>query len=721
MTDAFDASSPIDRNLSARPAARPEWPYLAGVAALALATYVPVVRAGFVFWDDPANIVDNPHIRAITPQTLAWMWSARHLGVYEPLSWMLKAATYAVAGPAAWAYHLVSWFLHAANAALVFLIASRLVEFARRTIPGTPRVDRASDHEIAALAAVLFAVHPLRAECVAWASAQSYLLAAAFALLAIRAYVRACETQPADRRWMALAFVAYAGSLLSKTAAVPLPLILLVLDVYPLRRIGGDAGWWSRATRPVWVEKLIFAIPAAATAWLVATTPVTSVIDPSKFSWTARPAFAAYGVVFYIWKTLWPAALSPFYPVPEPFHWSARFVAFLVLAIVLTAAAIACHRRWPALTAAWAAYLIWLAPVSGLVRHGDQLAADRYAYLATIGPLMVLAAAVTRLRPMMLRRGIAAIACVVLAALAWRQCGIWADSVRLWSRAVAVDPGNWLAHNNLANALLAGGDDAAAQRHVEHTLRLRPDYPDALCTRAVLAERAGRIDAAITDYRRAIELVPFHPASINLSGVLRDLGRVDEAIAVAEAGVRADPAMHDLKSNLALMLLDRGEAARAEALLRELVAAVPHEPRYRFNLAIVFAAHGRSREAIEQLEVVVRSRPNDTRAANKLAWILATAPDDAVRDPARAIRISAALCESLQYQNADALDTFAAALAATGAFDEAVRRAEQAIQFARQRGDARLEARIAERLAGYRRRSPFRDRPPLMPRPYTSP
>ena len=246
-----------------------------------LAAHSPALWCDFVNWDDPANILDNTHIHGLGADELRWMWTTRHLGVYEPLSWLIKALIHAAFGYRAWAFHGLSWLLQGVNAVLFFLIArqlfsvgaalehdrkprsapphsSSLIKGGKRGIERRIETVSPSNHRRvlfgSAVAALVFGVHPLRVECVAWASGQPYVLAGFFALLCTWAYLRSVDSVAHSSRTFALAVTAYACSLHCKAIAVPLPAVLLLLDVYPLRRLGGKAGWLRKGCGRVWLD-----------------------------------------------------------------------------------------------------------------------------------------------------------------------------------------------------------------------------------------------------------------------------------------------------------------------------------------------------------------------------------------------------------------------------------------------------------------------------------
>jgi tetratricopeptide (TPR) repeat protein len=567
--DATTADRPAWAEAMASPAS-PGWLAWAvlGPALVAVAAFAPAAWGGFVNWDDPFNFVENSAIRGLGPKNLAWAWTTMHLGTYQPLGWMVVQAEYAAWGLDARGYHITSIVLHAINSSLLYVLILRLLGVGRPDLVRDPRLARGA----AVLTATLFAAHPLRVEVVAWASCQFYLLCGLFAMLCVLAYLRGARPgAPHRARWTAAAWFLMLAALLSKPAAAGLPAALLVLDVYPLRRLG-PGRWTGPEARRAWAEKVLFLAPALAFAALavlakerdrgLATLGETSVLE--------RLGRAGLATAFYPVKTLLPERLTACYPAPgEP--WPYLVGAAAVLGV--TAAAIACRRRLPALAAAWAAYLALIAPTSGVIRFGQQVAADRYSYLATIPWYAAAAGLLVRLRRpgrRPLAVGIAPSIVVVVAALAalsWRQCAVWHDSLALWRHAIANGAGSDLAHNNLGSALAHEGRPDEAMAEYEAAVRLNPEHAMARFSLGTHLFRRGRYDEAIAQYRAVLRLIPdSYDARFNLGMTLARAGRFDESLRHFAAACRLRPsaAAPHFYLGAALDALGRRDAARGE-------------------------------------------------------------------------------------------------------------------------------------------------------------
>jgi tetratricopeptide (TPR) repeat protein len=483
--------------------------------ALVVAVFWPALRNGFVNWDDDLNLLDNPAFRGLSLAHLRWMFTTTHGGHYQPLSWVSFAVDHAFWGMDPRGYHLTAVVLHAANAVACFLVLRALLTPLALAPP--PILDRA-----AFAGALFFAVHPLRVESVAWATERRDVLSSLFWLLSLLAYLTSVHGPP-DRRAARrrLAVGALGLSLLSKAWGITFPVVLLVLDAYPLRRL---------AERPAALlrEKVPFAAIAAAGAALAfaAQSAVPEHRTLAEHGPLARVAQAAYGLVFYLGATLWPAGLYPAYLLePDLDPTRPRYVAALLIVGGVTALAVLGRRRWPWFAAAWASYVVIAAPVLGFAQTGPQLVADRYTYLACLPWTALLAAGLARLwrpeRSPLVHRTTAAAALATLALLATltaRQIGIWHDSATLWNHVLALDPANYIAWSNRA---WVQQDDARALADYGEAIRLNPRYYQAYFNRGNLRHDGGDYAGAAADHGKAIEIRPNDPDAYNNRGWAR--------------------------------------------------------------------------------------------------------------------------------------------------------------------------------------------------------
>jgi len=402
----------------------------AGGALVVVVTFVaflPVLRNDFVNWDDVANLVGNPRYKGLRWANLRWMFTSTHVGHYTPLAWLSHAVDYLLWGMNPLGYHLNSLLLHAAGAGVFYLIARRLLAAALAGVDdGDDRSRPQRGHGLAltlgaTLAALLFGVHPLRVESVAWATERQDVLCGLFYLLATLAYLRGVEGGGRLRpSWWAASVGLFLLALLSKAAALPLPAALLLLDIYPLRRVAG-VGW-----RRLLIEKAPYLLLAAAIAPIavIAQSHADALAEFQQYGIASRLAMMAHSFLYYPWRFLWWANLSPLHELPARIDPLApRFALAIVGFVVVTAALVALRRRWPAGLAVWAYSILLLLPVSGLVHFGVHLVADRYSYLSGLGFALLAGAGLVRVLEMRgtLRRSVVG-ACVV--GSPWRStCG----------------------------------------------------------------------------------------------------------------------------------------------------------------------------------------------------------------------------------------------------------------------------------------------------------
>ncbi len=546
-------------------------PYL--VVVVTVLAFLPVLGNGFVGWDDDRNFINNTHYRGLGPAQLRWMFTSFHMGHYIPLTWLTLGFDYVLWGMRPVGYHVTTVLLHAGAVVVFYQVARRLLSEA------TGRPETQDALVAGALAAALvFGVHPLRAESVAWATERRDVLSGLLALLVVRRYLRG---QRGPATW-----VLYACALLSKSMVATLPVVLLVLDVYPLRRLGGDAGWWNDRVRLVYLEKLPFFALAAATSAvaMVALAHIHGGVPLAILGIGDRLAITAYSLAFYLAKTLLPFGLSPIYQRPEHIDAaSPTFVASYLLVVALVALGIARRRRWPALLPCLTVYLVVLLPVSGIVQNGPQIAADRYTYLSCMPWALLGGLAVTRLHP---RRGalVAAGALVaVLAILCAQQTARWRDSLTLWMYAASVQPDSWIALNNrglsagphgspsaiaqynLGLSSLRAGNRAGAEAAFREALRLNPVYTDAHNNLGNLLASRGQFDEAEKHFREAAD--DSRPeAFVNLANVLLQKGDFRGALVNYKKALKTDPQNATAHANLghALRMLGNIEAAVAE-------------------------------------------------------------------------------------------------------------------------------------------------------------
>lgn len=559
--------------------------------------FLPTIRFGFLPFDDGYNMSLNPYFHGDPSGGISWILTTRALGHWIPVTWLTYALDYALWGRHASGYHLTNVLFHALNAALCYGLARRLLRLAT---PGAPAVALT----VGALAAALaFGIHPLRTESVAWVTERRDVVSGCLFFLTLLAYLRAAETDgPRARRWLGLSLLAFAGSLLAKEITMTVPLVLVLLDLYPLRRFR-----WPGTI----VEKIPFAVVAAAGAavslrGMAADIGFTSL---SRLGAVERVAVCAYSVVFYPLQTVLPVGVSPLHELPfrvEPLE--PRFLASLLAAAGLTGLAVLARRRAPWFAASWAYSVVTILPVSGLAHAATILVADRYSYLSTLGWAVVLGGGTATLLATRLRRPVlvAGLAGVTLLLSGWgvltvTEVGAWRDAESLWSAGVAADPACAQCRAALAIALAQAGRLEAAEQEATTAVVLRPDRADHHAVLAAVLEREGRLDEATRSWMAAGRLHPRYVADGHRSLGLALLAHGRFAAAVLELRAAREhgpmlPVTPDLVralNGLAIEMAGTGHLTEAAQALEEALALMPESPEVRDNLIAVRSARRR--------------------------------------------------------------------------------------------------------------------------------
>src|SRR2546426_58392 len=534
------------------------------IAFSTFAAFLPALQNQFVSWDDAENFLDNPHYRGLGWTHLRWMWTT-HLGHYIPLTWMTLGLDYLLWGMNPVGYHLTSLLLHAANAVVFFFVVRRLLT---RALPSP------SEHGYAlavssGVAALVFAIHPLRVESVVWVTERRDVLSGLFYLLTILLYLRAREREERGRGWYWLSVAAFVCALFSKSMVVNLPVVLLILDVYPLRRLGGAVGWLSESARRVYVEKIPFVLLASAASAIALWAQLShdTMVSVVQLSAPGRLAVSVYGLSFYLWKMVAPVNLSPLYELPPTVNpWAPPFIVSYGVVLAITAIVLALRRRVPGLPAAWVTYIVVLLPVLGIFQSGPQITADRYTYLAGLGWAILAGAGLLSCwhATRFLIPSCAVCLIAGLGVLTWNQVQVWRDSEKLWSHAAAIDPRSPVGQYSWGLALAQEGKLTEAIEHYTTALRIKPDYADAHINLGIALAQQGKLAEASEHYRQALRFKPGYAiANINWGVALAREGKPAEAIDHYRQALQLKPDSAEAHANWGLALADQGKLAEA--------------------------------------------------------------------------------------------------------------------------------------------------------------
>jgi protein O-mannosyl-transferase len=588
-------------NTHSNPQPIPARNWLGGMvlASLVVVVYLPVWRAGFI-WDDDTFLLENSLIRA--SDGLYRFWFTTAAPDYFPMTSTTLWLEWRIWGNHPLGYHLVNVCLHALSSILLWRVIARL------KIPG------------AWLAAALFAVHPVNVESVAWITERKNTLAMVFYLLTVLCYLRFEEHR--DRRWYGVALAAFVLALLSKTAVVTLPFVLLGI------------AWWrkDRIERNDMLQALPFfaiaVVMGLVTLWFQTHRAIGAEADMVRAdSFGARVAGAGWAVWFYLFKALFPWNLSFVYP-----RWEIdashvlSYVPGLLVLVGLGAAWFGRKRCGKGWLVALAYFVLLLLPILGFLNiyfMRYSLVTDHWQYFALIAPVTLLAAGASRwlkFQSTPIRAGlICVIAISLLGTLTWRQTRIYRDLDSLWADTLKKNPNCWLAHNNLGNALLQQGNTTDAIAHHRQALEIEPNNPASCHNLGNALLRAGQFDEAMALYQRAVQIKPGDARThTSIGNALLQSGNVDEAIAHFEQALQIKSNYEVAHNNLGNALLAKQDVAKAIDHLQEALRLKPDYAEAENNLGNAFLRAGGPDDAMVHYQKARELRPDNPRPHNNL-------------------------------------------------------------------------------------------------------
>jgi tetratricopeptide (TPR) repeat protein len=626
------------------------------------AIFAQTLGHDFVNYDDPVYVQENPQVfPGLSRDGLAWALGARYASNWHPLTWVAHMFDCQLFGLWAPGHHATSCLLHAANAVLLFLLLGRMTG---RFWPS-------------ALAAAVFAVHPLRAESVAWVAERKDLLAGLCFMLTLWVYVDYVRHPRSTLRYLHVVLWLALG-LTAKPMLVTLPLVLLLLDYWPLCRSGPEHGASGRhaltgsdntplspggrgaggegacvllapLSRLLWEKASLLALAGAscaATLW--AQQPALKTLE--HLPWSQRLGNAATAYALYLGEFFWPRDLAVFYPLPRDGVPVGAVAASCAILAAVSAVAVAARRAHPYLTVGWLWFLGMLVPVIGLVQVGAQSMADRYTYLPQIGLSIALAwgaAALAHGPPLRCRAGSLAAGLLLLAlsACAWRQTGFWRNSETLWSRALACAPANAVALNGLGLALATSGRLPQAIDVYRQALACNSDDARVLNNLGHALLQSGSVPEAMERFQHALAIAPDFPqAHFNLGHALAGSGRVAAAAQQFQAALRAEPNYAEAHAGLGGALLEMGRLTEALDHYQQALRIKPGYAAAHNNLGEAQLASGQLAEAIVHCREAIRLRPDYAAAHYNLGCCFTKAgrQPEAAAELAQAVRLARA-------------------------------------------------------------------------------
>jgi protein O-mannosyl-transferase len=584
----------------------------------------------FVNYDDPRYVYENTRITSgLSISGIAWAFTHIHSMNWHPLttiSHMLDCQLYGL--NAGW-HHFTNVLFHTLAAILLFLALQQMTGAVWRS----------------AFVAAVFAIHPLRVESVAWIAERKDVLSGVCFMLTLLAYVYYTRA-PSLRRYLGVVLVFVLG-LMSKPMLVTLPFVLLLLDYWPLCRIGRQTSYAGRQLLIPVLEKIPLIALSAVSSVVTFLAQKGAVGFTEQLPISARINNAVVSYVAYMWQMLWPVRLAVFYPHPEHRLPLWEIISCLVILICITAVAITLRKPRPYFITGWLWYLGMLVPVIGLVQVGWQGRADRYTYLPQIGLYIAVTWAVADLTALWHhQRTILSAAAIliigVLSSCGWVQITYWRNSETLFRHALAVTSKNDVAETNLGIVFL-------------------------------------------------------------------QKSKLDEAISLLQAAVDLRPENSPAHENLAKALLQKGQVADALVHYRKLVELQPDNIEVHNIVGTVLVQQGRIREGVEKWEKVLAIQPDNGNAMSNLAWVFATSPDDSLRDGVRAIQLAERALRISGHRIPILFRTLASAYAESGQFSEAIQTAQHGIELANSHGNSGLATELQSNIALYQAGRPLRD------------
>ena len=695
------------------------------LVAITWLVFGQTIRYDFVNYDDNDYVYANPAITSgLTLHGITHAFSGRHARNWHPLTTLSHMLDCQVWGVRAGGHHFTNVVLHTIAVVLLFLVLKQMTGAIWQS----------------AFVAALFAIHPLRVESVAWISERKDLLSAVFFMLTLGAYARYARF-PSFGRYLTMSIL-FALGLMSKPMLVTVPLVLLLLDYWPLQRFGGRSSIKRLALEKI---PLLTLSAAAGVATLLLQRSSLAVVE--QLPLVSRIGNGLVSCVIYVKQMIWPVGLAVFYPHPGDQLPVWEIGLAIVLLALVSAGAIALRRKLPYLVTGWFWYLVMLLPVIGLIQVGSQAHADRYTYLPQIGLYLLLAWAITdALASRLQRRILAVTASVTVIALAWCahvQASYWRNGESLWGHALAVTSGNFMAHDGLGECLGNRGRLDEAIDQFQKALNIAPSYPEIETNLILALTKKGRTDeaiphlqallkenpndaqahynlgnalrkkgdsqGAIAAYEKTLSIQARYPAAhYNLGIALDQNGQIDEAIAHYQEAVQEQPNYPEAYYLLGNDLLQKARVDDAIAAYEQALKSRPTYPEVENNIGLALLQKGRPSEAIAHWQNALAGQSDSVDSLNNLAWVLATFPESWIRNRKQALALAERANQLSGDNNPAILRTLAAAYAENGRFTEARVTAERGLQLANAQENLALANIFKGDLARYRINAPVR-------------
>ena len=666
-----------------------------GLVGLVLAVFGQSINWGFIDFDDPVYVTENWHVlKGLRLESVCWAFGAgtgRYMvdtDYWMPLTLISHMAGVQLFGLHPSGHHAVNVLLHATSTVILFLVL--------RSMSGSVWKS--------AFVAALWAVHPLRVESVAWITERKDVLSGLFFMLTLAAYQNYIR-KPSTPTYTIL-LIPFAMGLMCKPILVTLPIVLLLLDYWPLQRIGRAEN--RRSLLALVLEKVPL-LALSAMSCLITIFTQKQTLDPNgQIPLLVRVCNASVSHCIYLKKMLWPTDLAVFYPFAAEGRSMYQALLGFLLILIISLCVIRLRRSHGYLVVGWFWYLVMLAPVSGILRAGAQAYADRFTYLPMIGLVIAITWAVSSwVGDQNLRKIIATSTALGLllaySIVAFRQCRFWRDSETLFHHTLSCTRDNFLIENNLGSVLWHEGRTTEAIDHVLSALSINPASADAHNNMGTILWNQGRRAEAIACFKKALELLPSYGAAHNnLGNALLQTGSSDEALSHLRLAVEILPGSPEARLNLGNALMQSGNPSDAIREFQEAASINPSSAEVQNTLGSVLAGTGSPQEGIAHLQRALKLDPENPAFLNNLAWVLATCTDHSIRNGPESLRVAEKATHLDGGKNPSHLRTLAAAYASMDRLDDAVKTAERAIQLAQAQGNIPLCGFLQNDLLNYR-------------------
>ena len=580
-----------------KPSRQLPWIAVLLIALLTILFYLPVVNNGFVNWDDTEAIIYNSPLKFLTLSSFHWMFTTFHTGNWIPLTWFSFALDYAFGGLDPRIYHLHNLFLHVINSVLVFFLSLTILKLTTSKLT----LRTGSDVWAAALTALLFALHPIHVESVAWATERKDLLCGLFFFASLLVYLHyvSSEERKREYRWACLGLFVLA--LLSKPMAITLPLVLLLLDIWPLHRFH-----LHNLSKILWEKAPFFLLSIAVTlVAIVAQLKAGAVSSTSVVPLDFRIMNAFHSLLFYIWKMVFPFDLAAFYPLThqgiDAFS-PANSFAFL-LVILISIACFLYRKAKPYLAISWLYYVTTLIPVLGVLQIGSQAAADRYSYIPSFSLLLLFSTSLVFLLSHR-RVALASLTTILLAVSGFatmQQIAIWKDSISLWENIAALYPDiSCIVHTNLGNAYKQFNRLDEALREYERALAFSQPHACIFDGKGSVLLEMGFVEDAIQNFQQALALDPSYAAAHrNLWFAYDKKGLRELALAEILEAIKVNPMYAEAYNNLGISYGRDSHFEESIQAFKKALSLDPHNSIYLVNLATTYQRTGKLDQAID--------------------------------------------------------------------------------------------------------------------------